>query len=150
MQTIRKIIFGIFGIFAVLFLCVGVCVLDKKQRKKMEILLESIAETVEEFKEEVLTIEDDIFVAETELTKEDFVKGTNKDLSIECRICGENTPRGKYFTRRNEAPDSQQPYAFICRECYHSLPADKEEWLEAHFLFRNDIVVDENEEAIGI
>lgn len=68
------------------------------------------------------TIEDEIFdeIAGV-LTKKDYIPGTNEDLTIACRICGENTKRGKYYVRVIEEPRMSTPYLFICPECYNSL-----------------------------
>lgn len=129
MQTFRKLIFGVFAILAVLFLFIGIVALNKKQRRKMEELLDKLVETVEDFKDEVLTIEDEMLLAEMEVTQEDYRKGTNEDLSVECRICGENTPRGKYYCRK-DCTTPHVPYAFICKDCYRILPKDEDEKME--------------------
>lgn len=68
------------------------------------------------------TIEDKIFDYLTGgLRKKDYVKGSNEDLTIECRMCGDNTKRGEYYVRLQKEPDSTYPYGFICPDCYNHL-----------------------------
>lgn len=121
MQMIRKFFFTIFVFIGALFLIAGVSCLNKKQRKAMELMLDKIKDTVEDFRVEVETIEDMMLKEEISVTKKDYTRGTNEDLSIECRICGENTRRGEYY-KRVDGEDNDIPYLFICKNCY--------DWLE--------------------
>lgn len=93
----------------------------------MEVVLDKIESVLSDFKEELVTIEDKILMAEMEVCQDDYKEGTNPDLSVTCRICGENTPRGKYYCRIDGEKDSSMDYMFICKDCYRILPEDKEE-----------------------
>lgn len=141
MQKIRLFLFGIFGLIGAVFFIIGAVFLNKKQSRKLGILLEEVVENLEDWKKEPTTVEDKLFLEDTKLTQDMYRKGTNKDLSIECSICGCNTPRGKYFARRdNDNPDSQQPYSLICRECWEELPTDGEDYIAYHWLFNKETV----------
>lgn len=118
---IRKFFFTIFAFVGALFLIVGVSCLNKRQRRTMELILDKIKDAVEDFKDEVETIEDRMLKEQITVTKSDYVKGTNQDLSVECRMCGEVTPRGKFY-KRVDANDGEVPYLVICEDCY--------KWLE--------------------
>lgn len=120
MQMIRKIFFTIFACIGALFLIAGVSCLNKRQRITMELLLEEIKTTVEGFRDEAETIEDKMLKEQITLTKKDYIKGINQDLSVECRMCGEITPRGKFY-KRVDAQDNNTPYLVICEKCYRWL-----------------------------
>lgn len=136
MQKIRLFLFGIFGFIGVLFLIIGAIFLNKKQTRKLNILLEEAVENLDEWRKEPTTIEDKLFLEDTRLTQDMYRRGTNKDLSIECRICGDNTQRGKYFVRcDSDCPTPDDPYSFICPHCWEELPCDGEEFIAYHWLF---------------
>lgn len=134
MQKIRLFLFSIFGVLGGLLIALGGLFLNKKQSTKLVLVLQELADTLEEWKVKNVSIEDKIFIEDTRLTKDMYKKGTNKDLSVECRICGENTPRGKYFVRTDSTPDSQQPYMFICKDCWNQLPEDEEDYINNYWL----------------
>lgn len=142
MRKIRLVLFTIFGLIAVVPFIIGCLFLDKKQSKKISEMLSDWVDSLQDCKKEPKTIEDSIFLNDVELTQDDYERGTNKDLSVECRMCGENTPRGKFYRLKN-AVDSNTPYLFICRDCYHLLPADKTELDEQRIndLFEERILV---------
>lgn len=137
MQKIRIILFGFFAVIGSIFFIIGAVFLNRKQSRKLTILLEEFIELVQDWKSEPTTIEDKLFLEDTKLTQDMYKKGTNKDLSIECRICGENTTRGKYFVRKDSAGNPDTPYNFICKDCWNELPSDYEDWLSSHWLFNN-------------
>ena len=124
MQKIRLVLFGIFGILAVIPFTIGCLFLNKKQASKISEMLGDWLDALEDSKTEPITIEDRMFLNDVELTQEDYERGTNKNLSVECRMCGENTRRGKFY-KKKDVKDSNDPYSFICRDCYHLLPVDK-------------------------
>lgn len=125
MRKIRLLMFVLFGLIAVIPLTIGSLFLDKKQARKLSNLLEDWANDLKGSKEPK-TLEDDMLLATTQLHQELYHKGSNKDLSIECRLCGKVTPRGRYFARK-DAREEHVPYVFICGECYDSLPVDEDE-----------------------
>lgn len=135
MQKIRTFIFVAFASVGAIFFVLGGLFLNKKQANKFALLLEELLTTLKELRQEPTTVEDKMFIEDTRLTQDMYAKGTNKDLSIECRICGDNTPRGKYYARTDGTPDSLKPYNFICKDCYNQLPLDEEDWLQSHWLF---------------
>ena len=126
MRKIRLFFFIIFTMIAVVPFVIGTLFLSKKQIKKLSELFEDIQEAIQETSSEPNTIEDDMLFSNTQLTQEFYRRGTNKNLSVECRLCGTTTPRGKYYCRKNPL-DNGVNYAFICRECFHSLPVDENE-----------------------
>ena len=125
MRKIRLLFFTLFGIMAIVPFVIGCLFLDKKQANKITEMLWDWLDSLEEEDIEPHTIEDSIFINDANLTQEDYERGTNKNLSVECRICGENTKRGKFY-KKKDAKDNNEPYLFICRECYHMLPPDKQ------------------------
>lgn len=133
MQTIRKCLFAILGSIGVVFLLIGMGCLDKKQRKNLSILLDELSWSVDNLAKDSVSIEDKMFEQEVGLTRTDYAKGTNEDLSVECRMCGEVTPRGKYY-KRVGVETNEAPYLVICEDCYKSLPLT-EEYLTSHWLF---------------
>ena len=139
MQKLRLILFGLFGIIGSIFFIIGAIFLNKKQHRKLSLILEEVVETLEDWRKEPNTIEDVLFLEDVRLTQDMYKKGTNKDLTIECSICGDNTPRGKYFARKDtDGIDSNQPYNLICKECWDRLPCDEEDWLNSHWLFNKE------------
>lgn len=125
MRKIRLIMFSIFGLIATIPFIIGCLFLNKKQANKMSEVLNDLLDSLTENQDEPKTIEDKIFLNDVDITQDDYERGTNRNLSVECRLCGENTPRGKFYRKRNATSDND-PYLFICRECYHLLPEDKQ------------------------
>lgn len=125
---INKIRFGIayiIGAVGIAILLLAGCCLTKEQRDKTRRALEGLEKTLDCGIDtcECVTIEDEIFSACANVYKENYSEGTNEDLTVECRMCGVNTKRGKYFKRNDLLePDSSLPYLFICPDCYNSLP----------------------------
>lgn len=148
MEKIRLIIFSIFGFIGALFLVIGAIFLNKKQTRKLTYLLEEFEEQLLEWKgsREPISIEDKMLYQEYGLTQTIYDKGTNKDLSVECCLCGEVTPRGKYFKRNDTLADTHRPYNFICKNCYNSLPFDERE-LQFEVLFDKNRNLEEVEGA---
>lgn len=141
MQKIRTIIFMVFLVISAIPLFIGSLFLSKKQIRKVTEVLDDIASSISEGNNEPKTIEDAILLEETNLTQEDYERGTNRNLSVECRMCGENTKRGKFY-KRIVADSNETPYLFICRDCYHLLPQDKSELTSTHLeeLFQEKVL----------
>ena len=125
---INKIRFGIayiIGTFGMGIMLLAVSCLTKAQRDKTKQLLLDVERVLDErdYPLEGCTIEDEIFSACSEVYKDNYGEGTNEDLTVECRMCGVNTKRGRYYKRNDLLePDSTLPYLFICPDCYNSLP----------------------------
>ena len=121
-NKICKLIAIFFMLMGVLFFAIAMMWLSDKQRRRLEDILEGVLFELQYGDEPANeTIEDILFKDLVDLTKDDYEKGTNPDLTIECRMCGENTKRGKYY-KRKEAESNDTPYLFICRDCYEELP----------------------------
>lgn len=127
-----KVVAIMFMFVSLFFFSIAICFLNSKQRKKLTDILDIVLFELQygEYNDpEPQTIEDILFQDCVDLTKQDYHKGTNSDLTIECRMCGENTRRGKYYAR-NGVTDTNQDisYMFICPKCYKELPdgRDKE------------------------
>ena len=124
---INKARFGIayiIGAIGMGIMLLAVSCLTKAQREKTKKLLLDVERVLDD-REELIpecTIEDEIFSACTNVYKDCYDKGTNEDLTVECRMCGVNTKRGDYYKRNDLIePDSTLPYLFICPDCYNSL-----------------------------
>ena len=120
-QIIGRFIFYSLAIIAIFFLLLGAIFLVRKDKSSLAKVLDILTKELEELKEkEPMTIEDEIFNACCNVSKANYDKGTNEDLSIECRMCGENTKRGEYYKRIDCIdPDAELPYLFICKDCYN-------------------------------
>lgn len=130
MRTIRLVLFSIFGLIGSIFFLIGAIFLSKRQSRKLTLLLEEVVDTLENWKAKPMTVEDKIFLQDSHLLQNMFERGKNKDLTIECSVCGEVTPRGIYYRRKSDKPDSSLPYNFICKDCFEGLPADEAEYFE--------------------
>lgn len=128
-NTLRFIIFYLLSAIGGAFILLGSIVLTKGQTTKIHEVLDSLSRKISSEEEttynkhfEPRTIEDEIFSACAKIDKENYRKGTNQDLSIECTLCGKNTKRGEYYAR-NDVLDTGAPlpYMFICNDCYEEL-----------------------------
>ena len=82
MQKFRLVLFGFFGIIGSIFFIIGAIFLNKKQHRKLALILEEVVETLEDWRKEPNTIEDVLFLEDVRLTQDMYKKGTNKDLTI--------------------------------------------------------------------
>ena len=123
-KFIRKIISICFLVLGALNFAIAEVFMTKEHRDKLDVVLEDVLSNLKSMEEdfEPETIEDILFKDLVDLTQKDYHKGTNEDLTVECRMCGENTKRGKYYARNNDEPDSTLAYMFICPKCYRRLP----------------------------
>lgn len=138
MQRLRFFIFGFFGFIGVLFLLFGSLFLNRKQSRKLSLLLEEATASMQSIQKEPSTIEDILFLEDAQLTQDMYKKGTNKDLTIECRICGDNTPRGNYYALKDCTSENLSPHCLICEDCYNNLPEDREDFVAIREMLKED------------
>lgn len=126
-RNIRRFFFFLFASLGVVWLVIACVFLKRNERDKvindLELLSDTLTKTVAEVKaKKERSIEDEIFNSMAKVRQSMYRAGTNQDLTVECRMCGEVTARGEYYARCDQAyPDEQLPFLFICPDCYDGL-----------------------------